>query len=214
MIANWWFILTGMGVGLIMSAPAGPVNFLCFHRTLHRGLTAGLMIGFGAVIADAIFASAAIFGLKAVSKFINDNLSLLQVIGGTVIIVFGIYLLLHRPTEASTSKSPRKFWQYLLSGFALTTTNPGNLFGFLAIFSGLTDLITEHTSLFHSLSLIVGVIAGAVLWWVSFTGTVYYFRNKITKNTLLRINKTAGVIILGLGILLIGRYVADLLRVY
>lgn len=214
MLLHWPQLFTGLGIGLIMSAPAGPVNFLCFHRTLHRGLLAGLMVGLGAVLADGIFASAAIFGLKAVSAFIKENLDLLQVGGGVLIIGFGIYLLRHKPAKPAALQAKQKKWRGAITGFALTMTNPGNFFGFMAMFSGLTDIVTEEASLLHGMSLIIGVALGALLWWSFFTALTWRLRSRITQRTLERINKIAGVLILASGFLLVGRYAVDFMPVF
>lgn len=206
MLFDWWLLLTGFGIGLIMSSPAGPVNFLCFHRTLHRGLFAGWMIALGAIAADTIFASAAIFGIKAASEFIAYHIGILQLIGGLLIIIFGLYLLLHKVTDVQPGKGKQKIWRYFFTGFGLSITNPGNFFGFMAMFSGVTDLVTESASLFHGTSLILGVVLGALTWWLALTTVTHKYRSKMTLNALLRINKVAGTVILAAGGVFILRY--------
>jgi threonine/homoserine/homoserine lactone efflux protein len=209
MLLDWHHILAGLGIGLIMSAPVGPVNFLCFHRTLHRGLVAGLMVGIGAMLADCFFAGIAIFGLKFASQAIEENLEFLQVVGGALIVSFGIYLLRHKPPHPHAPKAKQKTWAALASGFALTFSNPGNFIGFAAMFSGITDVIAEEPSLFHGANLVLGVALGALLWWSAFAGMTWYFRKKITQAVLMKINRIAGVLILLAGFLLVGRYLAD-----
>lgn len=191
---------------MIMSAPAGPVNFLCFHRTLHRGIVAGLMVGVGAMLADCFFASVAIFGLKFADQLIEENIEFLQVVGGALIVGFGIYLLVHKSPHPHAPKAKQKTWAMLASGFALTFSNPGNFLGFAAMFSGITDVIAMEPSLSRGASLVLGVALGAFLWWSAFVGITWYFRKKITQAVLMKINRTAGVLILLSGFLLVGRY--------
>jgi threonine/homoserine/homoserine lactone efflux protein len=209
MFLEWSHIFVGLGIGLIMSAPAGPVNFLCFHRTLHHGLLSGLMVGFGAVLADGLFSSIAIFGLKFGSQRIEENIGLMQVVGGLLIIGFGIYLLFHKQPELRPPREKQRIWQGLISGGVLTLSNPGNFLGFIAMFSGITDVIAGEHSLFRGASLVLGVVLGALLWWILFTGLIGYFRSKVTQGALIRINKIAGALILLSGFLLIGRYIID-----
>jgi threonine/homoserine/homoserine lactone efflux protein len=209
MLLEWHQILTGFGIGMIMSAPVGPVNFLCFHRTLHRGLAGGLMVGIGAMLADCFFAGIAIFGLKFASQLIEENIEFLQVVGGAMIIGFGIYLLRHKPPHPHAPKAKQKTWAVLMSGFGLTFSNPGNFLGFAAMFSGITDVVTEGPSFFDGANLVLGVAIGALFWWSAFAGVTWAFRKKMTESVLMKINRTAGVLILLSGFLLIGRYVVD-----
>lgn len=208
-LLDWAHIFTGIGIGMVMSAPVGPVNFLCFHRTLHRGLVAGILVGVGAMLADGIFASIAIFGLKFASRLIEENIEFLQLVGGALIIGFGIYLLHHKPPCPHTPKEKQKSWQAIMSGFALTLSNPGNFLGFAAIFSGLTDMITDEPSFFSGANLIFGVALGAFLWWSAFAGLTWYLRKKLTQEIMMKINRIAGVLITALGLLLAGRYLVD-----
>ena len=209
MLIEWPQILAGLGIGMIMSAPIGPVNFLCFHRTLHRGLIAGLLVGVGAMLADCLFAGIAIFGLKFVSQLIEEHIQLFQVVGGVLIICFGIYLLRHKPPHPHAPKGKQKGWATVVSGFVLTFSNPGNFLGFAAMFSGITDVIAEEPSFFHGANLVFGVAAGALLWWSMFAGVTWTFRKKMTQAVLMKINRTAGVLILLSGFLLVGRYAMD-----
>ena len=206
MQAHWQLILAGLGIGFVMSAPIGPVNFLCFHRTLHRGLLSGLSIGAGAVVADVLFASIAVFGLKAARAFIDLHFSALQLSGGIVLLGFGLYLLFHKPAEAQAPQTKQKRWRYVLSGFLLSITNPGNFFGFLAMFSGLSQFVASDEISLRGAPLIVGVFIGALGWWFTFSGTTFYLRNRVTQTALLRINKIAGALILALGLMLVARY--------
>ncbi len=215
MLSNEQHLITGLVIGMIMSAPIGPVNFLCFHRTLHRGLTAGMMVGLGATLADGIFASIAIFGLKFASQFIENNIGIMQVVGGLLIIGFGLYLLRHKPLAVPPPHTGKqKTWRGFLTGVALVLTNPGNFFGFAAMFSGITDVITGAPSWFHGVNFIIGVVLGALLWWSLFTSLVWFMRGKITQTTLVKINRISGALILLCGILLVGRYAIDYLPLW
>ena len=51
------FIFKGMLIGMIASAPMGPVGILCVQRTLNKGRWFGLATGIGAAISDIIYIS-------------------------------------------------------------------------------------------------------------------------------------------------------------
>ena len=50
-----WFWLLGKGVviGFAIAAPVGPIGVLCIRRSLHDGLTSGLVCGLGYSLLDA-----------------------------------------------------------------------------------------------------------------------------------------------------------------
>ena len=47
-------VFKGMLIGMIASAPMGPVGILCVQRTLNKGRIYGLATGIGAAISDII----------------------------------------------------------------------------------------------------------------------------------------------------------------
>ena len=77
------FIVKGMLIGMIASAPMGPVGILCVQRTLNKGRWYGFATGLGASVSDIIYAGIAGFGMSFVMDFItNDqNRFYLQIVG-------------------------------------------------------------------------------------------------------------------------------------
>ena len=54
--------LKGLIVGLIVSAPMGPIGVLCVQKTINKGRFQGFMSGLGAATADTSYAVLAAFG--------------------------------------------------------------------------------------------------------------------------------------------------------
>ena len=50
------FIFKGLLIGIIASAPMGPVGILCIQRTLNKGRWYGFITGIGAAVSDTIYA--------------------------------------------------------------------------------------------------------------------------------------------------------------
>ena len=67
------FFLRGLIIGFSIAAPVGPIGVLCIHRTLMKGRISGLISGFGAATADAIYGCIAAFGLTFISSFLNKG---------------------------------------------------------------------------------------------------------------------------------------------
>lgn len=94
---NIELFITGMIIGLVTSAPIGPVNVLAIRRAVHYGFLPGLIAGFGAVLADGVFATAAAFGVTAISEFVERHEFYIQTIGGLLLIIFGIVVFRSHP---------------------------------------------------------------------------------------------------------------------
>ena len=56
-------IFKGIMIGIIASAPMGPVGVLCVQRTLNKGRWYGFVTGVGAAASDIIYAGITGFGL-------------------------------------------------------------------------------------------------------------------------------------------------------
>ena len=90
-------VLAGIGVGLLVAAPIGPVNVLCIQRAVAKGFWGGLAAGLGAVLGDGLLAAIAAFSMTAISDVMIAYSGPIQLFGGTLLIVFGIGLLFARP---------------------------------------------------------------------------------------------------------------------
>ena len=67
------FISKGLLIGMIASAPMGPVGILCVQRTLKKGRWYGFVTGVGASISDIIYAAITGFGMAFVMDFVNND---------------------------------------------------------------------------------------------------------------------------------------------
>ena len=94
-------IVKGLLIGIIASAPMGPVGILCIQRTLNKGRWEGFATGVGASLSDIIYAIITGFGLKFVIDIIEDPVIALwlKTIGGILLFLFGIYTFMSKPKE-------------------------------------------------------------------------------------------------------------------
>jgi len=187
-------LLKGVAVGLAIAAPVGPVAVLCVRRTLLQGHRAGFASGFGAVTADVIFGSIATFGVAALSDELMAHEVALRVVGGVFLIALGINTYLKAPPQPGRPLAGRLIRSYA-SAFLLTITNPITIFAFTAIFAGF-GIVGRDMSLPASWSLIVGVAAGATLWWSGLTLAAGLLRERAAAHELRWLNQLSGGLIL------------------
>ncbi len=195
-------LIKGVLVGFLIAAPVGPVGILCAHRTLDTGLGSGLSSGLGAATADTVFGGVAAFGLAFVAEFLLANEVLLRLVGAILLFVIGIRTLI-KVVRTTPDPVPRhRFASDYASTFALTITNPITILSFAPVFVAV-GAVVHDSSLASALSLIVGVLAGSALWWLTLCFGVSLFRARVTDEHMRWINKLSGSLIIFFGVLVL-----------
>lgn len=83
-------ISKGIVIGVLVSAPMGPIGMLCIQRTLNKGRWHGFVTGLGAALSDVIYAALTCLGMGVVVNFVEANQAPLQLIGSIVLGIFAI----------------------------------------------------------------------------------------------------------------------------
>lgn len=206
------YLIIGFFIGIVTTAPVGPVNIMAIQHAVRSGFRHGVYVGLGAVVADALYASAAIFGVSAVTRFIEGQFDLIEIVGGGLLIIFGLKIWHTHPHLQSGGDNPEHgFWGDATAAFFMAITNPGTILAFIAIFGGLGHLRPAHDDYFGALIMVAGVAAGASTWWVIVSATVTHFRARIDDAWLDRANHIAGAILCIFGGLIYLKLTYDLL---
>jgi threonine/homoserine/homoserine lactone efflux protein len=195
MFVNEWSIAaTGLGIGLAIAAPVGPVNLIILNRVMRRGFWSGIAAGCGAVLADTIFAAGAAFGITAIATFIEGHITIFRLVGSVLLLVFGIRVYLTRPEDLQTRGVDTRLnlLGAAVSCFALTISNPATMFGLAAIFGGLGPIGEGPEDWDATAALVAGVAAGSLVWWLLLATAVTWMRGRITKAWLRVINVVSG----------------------
>lgn len=205
-------IPVGMAVGVLIAAPVGPVNILCIQRAIERGVIGGILAGLGAVLGDGLIALLAALGVGAISGAVNRYRDIIQLVGGLVLIGFGIklYCTIPRFVRDAGGKdewaSMRDYVWDVPKTFFLTITNPGAVLGLIAIFGGVSSFV-EVRSTPQALWLVAAIVAGSLLWWVFLSAMVGRIRHRVTEARLGQINRGAGGLLVVFGGLLVAEQV-------
>ena len=201
------FIFKGMLIGMIASAPMGPVGILCVQRTLNKGRWYGLATGIGAAVSDILYAGFAGFGMSFVMDLINNdqNRFYLQIVGSLMLLGFGFFTYRTDPTRKMHQSGQQKgtLWYNMWTAFLVTFSNPLIIFLFLAMYAQFAFVLRDHP--FEMLVGFASIVAGAMLWWWGLTWLVDKIRAKFDTNGIKIINQVIGVaVILGSIIMLLG----------
>ncbi|MEE9195868.1 MAG: LysE family transporter [Alphaproteobacteria bacterium] len=203
-------LLKGMGLGLAVAAPIGPINVLCIQRTLLLGFGSGLATALGCASADASYAAVAAFGLSAVSGLLLDNQDLLRLAGGLMLLWLGVRAFVKGPAAAAANPSGGGArLADALSAYGLTIANPLTILTFVAILGGVGLQSLAESALPAALALVLGVFLGTMTWMIFIATLASLARRRAGDRFLLWANRAGGTIILGFAAwLLIGLEVA------
>lgn len=195
----WW---RGALLGFAIAAPVGPIGLLCIQRTLNRGQWYGLVSGLGAATADAAYGCVAGFGLTLISAFLVNQRFWLGLIGGAFLCYLGVRTFWATPATQAAKLNQSGLASSYLSTLFLTLTNPMTILSFVAIFAGL-GLASTVGSFASALVLVIGVFCGSAAWWLLLSTGVGLLRHRFNATTLQWINRIAGVVIIGFGVVMV-----------
>jgi threonine/homoserine/homoserine lactone efflux protein len=199
-------VLAGIGIGVLMAAPIGPVNVLVIQRTVAGGFWAGLAAGLGAVLGDGVLAAIAAFSIRAISDVMAAYSGVIQFVGGLLLIVFGLALLVTKPALTIPVGQKSRLQEHtgiIPQTFFLTVTNPGAILGMAAMIGGLGSLIGGLNTYLEALLLVVAVMGGSLLWWLGLSELIATIRHRLTESRLKLINRIAGGVLVAFGLILL-----------
>jgi threonine/homoserine/homoserine lactone efflux protein len=200
-------LVYGIIIGLVMTAPVGPVNVLVVRNAIRAGFPAAFLIGLASSLADGLYAAAAAYGVGSIATFIEDYERPLLAAGGLLLVVMGVRLARSRGlrVESGEELSPRVpgLAAPTLSAFMLTLTNPGVLFGFAAIFGMMNSILQLHADSLRPALLVAGVLIGDLLWWLLLSSVVARYRTRINERSLARVNRWTAILITAFGFVLL-----------
>jgi len=205
-VSTLQLVLAGLGIGLLVAAPIGPVNVLVIQRAVARGFWGGLAAGLGAVIGDGLLAAIAAFSITAISSAMFAYSFWIKLIGGVLLVGFGVALFFARPAMTIPVGQKSHLLEHagiIPQTFFLTITNPGAILGVAALIGGLGSLIGGLNTYLEALLLVGAVMGGSLLWWLGLSELIATIRHKLTENRLKLINRVAGLVLFAFGLVLL-----------
>ncbi len=212
LIPNPLIIPVGLIIGILVSAPVGPVNVLCIQRAIERGFWGGVAAGLGAVLGDGLIALFAALGVGAISGAVKDYRTIIQIVGGLALAGFGLKLFLAGPKvemlnpQLADKATLKDFAWDIPQTFFLTITNPGAVLGLFAIFGGVSTFV-EVNSHIDALTMVAAIMGGSLGWWVLLSNLIGRIRHKIDGSRFGHINRIAGLLLIVFGGVLVGEMV-------
>ena len=192
-------IIKGLIVGILCSAPMGPIGVLCVQRTLNKGRWYGFVTGLGAATSDLIYALITGLGMSFVMDFIDnpEYKFFLQIFGSILLFCFGYYCFKTDPRKKvhqSKKKQKGTLVHNYVTAFIVTFSNPLIIFLFLATFAQFAFVVPQHPV---EMSLgYLSIVGGALMWWYGLTWLIDKVREFFSMDAIVIINRIIGSIVM------------------
>ena len=206
----------GLVTSFVVSIPVGPVNMAVFQATLNRSRSYGFAIGFGAILAEAIYCSIPLFGVSSMNEE-HVFFDVLYLIFVPILFFLGIYSLKNRkkgievdtsiPDSMKPIKKPQKARDtklgHVVYGFILCASNPMTFFFWVqaTIFLNKNDWVDGTTPTL--VAFFLGVPVGTWVLYAAFAQLAHITRRRISPALREKLNIFIGVVFLVLSVYLL-----------
>jgi len=188
-------IISGIGLGIVLSFATGPVFFALLKTSIEKGFHAGMWLAAGVVLSDFIYVALAVYGSSFI-KFENQYRLPIGIAGSAVLIGIGCFYLFKKvKINYDNTTSTRRNTGYFFKGFLMCVLNPSLLLYWVSVTSSLISVKGELTS--NEIIPFFGFIL--ITQFSMDTLKAYYankFRYRIKEKTIILLNRVAGCLIL------------------
>ena len=199
------FVIEGILFGLTLSILLGPIFIALTQSSIEKGYKAGLSVGVGIWVSDFLFIVLTYEFINRISHIVNGDYFqfVMGLIGGLVLIGFGIYSIFSKVKEISTTqiKGAKSYFQFFTKGFLINTINPFTFIFWISVIS--TYVLGRQITGIQSAEFL-----GSILFVIILTDSLkvllaQLLRKKMKRIHLLWINRVAGGALAIFGVLLI-----------
>ena len=190
-------LVKGLIVGVVVSAPLGPVGVLCIQRTLNKGRWYGFVTGLGAALSDIGYALITGYGMSFMDDFLAKNQVFVTNYRQYHAVLFSVFIL---SVVILSSLSvlyllPGSYLHNFITAFFVTLSNPLIIFLFIGLFARFSFVMPGSPIGFQLVGYLA-IVLGALLWWFGIT----YFVNKVRTRFNLRgiwiLNRVIGIVVM------------------
>ena len=144
-----------------------------------------------------MYAAISLVGISLVMDFVEKprNMFWLKLIGSVMLFVFGLYTFISHPGKVKHVQGKRGSLMHNgFTGFLVTLSNPLIIFLFIALMARF-DFVISKNYFAQSIGY-MAIFGGAMIWWFSLTAIIDKVRNRFQDDTVWKINRTIGVIVM------------------
>ena len=185
--------LAGLGLGVSVAAPIGPINVATIQLGLSRGFAPAAAFGLGAATIDALYCFAVYLGVAPL-LVAAPWLRVALYVAGALLLGRMAYSALRRRIDIGSNLHPASYgvWRSYVSGVALTAVNPATILSWLAIGGAALSAVAAS----EGLLLVIGIFSGSAMWFGTLAAGISFSRKVANARTLRSVS-----IVCGLGLL-------------
>lgn len=188
-------ILSGIGLGLVLSIVGGPVFFVLIKTSIEKGFYAGLSFASGVLLSDIIFVALVIYGSSYLALENQYRLPI-GIVGSAILFTIGTYYLFKKPVINYEDKSSKRHnTGYFLKGFFMCIFNPAVLLYWVSVAGGAISVTGKF-----DLKEVIPFLVSILVTQFSLDVTKAYYANKlryrIKEHIISKFNKVAGVLVI------------------
>jgi threonine/homoserine/homoserine lactone efflux protein len=192
-------LLAGIGVGLTIAAPVGPMSMLCVQRTISNGLSGGLATGLGAATVHFSYGALTIACGAQFAGFLHGS-AYPSILSSLVLIWFSIRILRGVPVATSEMNKSYNLASAYCGAVGFGLLNPLTPAFFAAAMPALIGRGPAPVPILAS-----GVFIGSACWWLFLTGSVSALRGRLTPETISITNRFAAFALAMLALMMMAR---------
>jgi threonine/homoserine/homoserine lactone efflux protein len=187
-------------LGLTLAAPIGPVNSARLDKGIKNGFWHAWIVGFGSMIADAIFMLVVYLGLV---RFLDIPIVqiFLWLFGGFILLYSGIESILKANIiSLNYSRQKESLWKCFFTGFIMSITSPLSILFWLGIYGSV--LAKTASTYGHGLLLVYSsmIFLGLTFWDLFVASLTTGFRKYLNHKSLMAISIISGSSLVGFGL--------------
>ncbi|MFN5347539.1 MAG: LysE family translocator [Bacteroidota bacterium] len=142
-------VIAGIGLGLLMAIMIGPVFFMLINISIKNGFRSAFYFALGVVLSDGFYISIIEFS-KSLVGFLDSHRDWVAMVGGILLIAFGISSILSKVSELKDSEvkndiSSKDLILVVIKGFVMNALNPFVLFFWIGVSTTLIVNKSDHS---------------------------------------------------------------------
>jgi threonine/homoserine/homoserine lactone efflux protein len=203
-------IISGIGIGIVLTFLTGPVFFALIKTSIERGFHAGVYLALGVVCSDIVFVGTILFGSQLFDIPVNAKI-IAGEIGSAILFTVGIYYLFKKANVNYTNVAPTglKRYGYFLKGFLMCIFNPTILFHWITVI-GTASTIYHQGVENRALKIAVMFFTILIVQFGLDTTKAFYankLRDRISVKRVHRLNQIAGIALIIASLVLMDKLV-------
>ncbi|MEG0283394.1 MAG: LysE family transporter [Erysipelotrichales bacterium] len=201
--------ITAFTLGLAYVAPIGMQNLFVINSAITQKRSRAFLTALIIIFFDITLAVACFFGIGYIMSK-SEILSMIILFVGSLIVIYIGYGIFKEEAQLDNSvKVDMPITKLFLTAFVVTWANPQALIdGSMLIGSSRATLPAGSEFLF-----IIGFSLASFTWFMTLSGIVGFFKEKITANILNIINKICGIFIILYGLKLFYEFIKMIITI-